>query len=135
MRVIPTKIHGLLDYVVAVILILAPWLFGYAGPNSATYVPVALGFTTLGYSIVTNYEWGAVKIIPVYVHLRLDLLSGVLLALSPWLFGFGKYIYVPHLLLGLLEILASLMTNPITYESDLEKLMKKRERFLRRHFL
>jgi len=30
MRFIPTKVHGILDYVVGVALIAAPWLFGFA---------------------------------------------------------------------------------------------------------
>ncbi len=132
MRVIPTNIHGLLDYVVAMILIFVPWLSGYAGPNPATFIPVALGLATIAYSIFTNYEWGAMKLIPMRVHLRLDLLSGIFLAVSPWLFGFSHYIYVPHLLLGVLEIVVSLMTVPLSYKSDVDRLMKKRAKFFNR---
>jgi len=45
------------------------------------------------------------------VHLMLDTASGVLLAASPWLFGFADRVYLPHLLLGLFEIAASSMTR------------------------
>ena len=31
MRFIPTKVHGVLDYIVGIALIAAPWLFGFAG--------------------------------------------------------------------------------------------------------
>lgn len=31
MRFIPTKIHGVLDYIAGLALIAAPWLFGFAG--------------------------------------------------------------------------------------------------------
>ena len=112
MRVIPTKIHGLLDYIGAVV-----------------------GSLAILYNLVTNYEWGAVKAISVSTHLTLDLVSGILLALSPWLFGFSKYIYVPHLSLGVLEILVTLLTKPMHNESDGDKLMKRRGSFVRRKFL
>jgi hypothetical protein len=123
MRIIPTKVHGILDYLVGLILIIVPWLLGFGGQNVATYVPVALGIVAFLYSIMTNYEWGAVKIISMPMHLTLDLVSGILLAASPWLFGFSKYIYLPHLLLGALEIVVSLMTDPVAY--DVQKLMRK----------
>ncbi|HMI60730.1 MAG TPA: hypothetical protein VK518_07480 [Puia sp.] len=62
-------------------------------------------------------------------HLRLDLVSGVILSVPPWLFGFSTYIYLPHLVLGILEVMVSLMTNTIPYESNVAKLTKKRARF------
>lgn len=41
----------------------------------------------------------------------MDLLSGILLAASPWLFGFADDIWWPHVLFGLIEIGAALMTR------------------------
>src|SRR5690606_36891724 len=38
MRFIPTKVHGILDYVVGAALIVAPWLFGYAGVGGAAVI-------------------------------------------------------------------------------------------------
>jgi hypothetical protein len=74
-------------------------------------MPVALGAGAIAYSLFTDYELGAVKIIPMPVHLALDASSGVLLAASPWLFGFGEDVWVPHVLFGLFEIGASLVTQ------------------------
>jgi predicted cobalt transporter CbtA len=74
MKIIPRKMHGLLDYLVGVVLIAAPWLFGFADDGPATYIPVALGAGALVYSILTNYEFGVVRLIPFRVHLLLDVL-------------------------------------------------------------
>ena len=115
MRIIPTRIHGILDYVVAIILILVPWLLNFDGQNAATYVLVALGLTTILYSLITDYEWGAVKVLSMPTHLIVDMASGVILATSPWIFSFSNYIYMPHLLLGILEVIVSLMTKVVPY--------------------
>ena len=45
------------------------------------------------------------------VHLGLDAAAGLLLAASPWLFGFAEFVYLPHLILGILEMGAALMTE------------------------
>lgn len=111
MRFIPTRLHGYLDYIVGVLLIAAPWLFDFAEGGAETWVPVVLGAGAIVYSLMTDYELGATNIISMRTHLTLDLMSGILLAASPWLFGFADYIYGPHLALGILEIGAALMTK------------------------
>jgi hypothetical protein len=63
------------------------------------------------YSLLTDYELGASRTLSMRTHLTLDLVGGLLLAVSPWLFGFDDYVYIPHLVLGIAEIGASLMTK------------------------
>lgn len=111
MRFIPTKVHGYLDYLVGLLLIAAPWLFDFANGGAETWVPVILGAGAIVYSLMTDYELGVSRAISMRTHLTLDLLSGILLAASPWIFGFADEVYGPHLVLGLLEIGASLMTK------------------------
>ncbi|MCG6116119.1 MAG: SPW repeat protein [Mesorhizobium sp.] len=111
MRFIPTKIHGVLDYLTGIILILAPWLLGFADGSIAHWLPVVLGAGLIVYSLMTDYELGVSGIIPMPIHLGLDVASGVLLAASPWLFGFADQVYLPHLIVGLVEIGAGLMTR------------------------
>src|ERR1700754_4250941 len=105
MRIISSKLHGVLDYSVGMLLIIIPWVAGFAREGAETWLPVALGFATLLYSSITNYELGRIKLLPFKTHLLIDFLSGMLLAASPWLFDFNDQIYIPHLVLGLLEIL------------------------------
>lgn len=111
MRFIPTKIHGFLDYSVGLLLIAAPWLFHFNHGGAETSVPVFLGIAAIIYSLFTNYELGIIRRLSMRMHLTMDLLSGVLLALSPWIFGFHDYVYLPHVVLGILEIGASLLTK------------------------
>ena len=111
MRFIPTRVHGVLDYLVGILLIAAPWLLGFADNTAQTYVPVALGIMALVYSLCTNYELGAYKGISMKTHLTLDFLSGAFLAASPWLFNFDDRVYMPHLILGIFEMGAALMTH------------------------
>jgi hypothetical protein len=60
---------------------------------------------------MTNYELGVVKTLSMKTHLTLDIMSGIFLAASPWIFGFADTVYMPHLIFGILEIGASLMTK------------------------
>jgi hypothetical protein len=111
MRVIPTKTHGILDYVVGALLIIAPWLFDFANGGAEQWVPIILGAGVILYSLLTNYELGVMKMIPMPTHLMLDIGGGIILAASPWLFGFADDIWWPHLIVGLLEIGTGLMTQ------------------------
>ena len=108
---IPRNVHGVLDYVVGLLLIAAPWLLGFADGTAAQHVPVALGIGALLYSLLTNYELGLIRVIPFRVHLMLDFASGVFLATSPWLLGFADRVYLPHVIFGILEIGAAAMTR------------------------
>lgn len=44
-------------------------------------------------------------------HLALDIFSGIFLAASPWFLGFADVVCKPHLILGLIEIGAALLTT------------------------
>ena len=111
MRFIETKIHGYIDYLMGLFLIISPWILGFANGGAVQWVPVILGVGTIVYSLVTDYELGLLKMIPMKGHLMIDLFAGILLAASPWIFGFANEVYLPHLILGILEIGASLTTK------------------------
>jgi hypothetical protein len=113
MRFIPTRIHGMMDYLVGVLLIAAPWLFDFDRGGAETWVPVILGAGVILYSLFTDYELGAVRRLSMPTHLMLDFGGGLLLAVSPWLFGFSEYVSTPHLVVGLIEMATSLMTRRV----------------------
>jgi len=111
MRVLSTKVHGVIDYLMGIILIAAPWLLKFDREGAETWVPVVLGVGAILYSLFTDYELSVRRIIPMRTHLTLAILSGVFFALSPWLLGFHEYVYLPHLILGITEVAAGLMTE------------------------
>jgi hypothetical protein len=63
--------------------------------------------------LFTDYEPGLIKLLPMPLHLIIDFLSGLLLATSPWLFGFDDQLYLPHLVLGLTEIVITLFSHSV----------------------
>jgi hypothetical protein len=111
MRFIPTSAHGILDYLVGVALLAAPWLFGFADHETARWVTMAFGAGAILYSLLTDYELGIARNIPMSAHLILDAMSGILLAASPWLFGFSEEVWIPHVIVGVFEIIAALSTQ------------------------
>ena len=107
MRFIPTRVHGVLDYLTAGVLIAAPSLLRFRQNGVQRWLPITLGVGTIGYSLLTDYELGLFKVIPMPVHPALDAANGALLAASPWLFGFSDEIAAPHVGLGLFEIVVT----------------------------
>lgn len=118
MRMISTKVHGVLDYLVSLLLIASPWLFDFARGGAEMWVPVVLGAGAIVYSLLTNYEMGLTKTLSMRTHLNLDLMSGAILAASPWIFGFNEYVCMPHLILGILEIGVALITDPVPARAE-----------------
>ena len=111
MNILSTRAHGVIDYLTGALLILAPYLFGFATGGVEQWLPQILGLAILGMSLITRYELSVAKIIPLGTHLAVDLAGGLLLAVSPWLFGFADLIWWPHLLIGLMEIVVAAITE------------------------
>lgn len=118
MRFMSTRVHGMTDYAMGILLLASPYLFGFATGGVKQWLPMILGVAMIGMALFTRYELGAVRVIPMPAHLAVDGLSGALLAISPWLFGFAGMVYLPHLILGLIELGASLTTETHTDVDD-----------------
>ena len=114
LRVIPTSVHGVIDYLAGGALYVTPALLGLGDvPASARTLRLASG-AAIASSMMTDYELGVVKVVPMPAHLTLDVASGALLAASPWLFGFaenGRRHWLPHALMGTSEVLIALMSK------------------------
>ena len=110
---INSKVHGVLDYSVSALVAASPWLLRYGKKdNAARWVPVALGATSVLYSLFTRYELGAKPALSMKNHLRLDTGAAIATAGAPWLFGFAKKTFVPLLIFGLMELAVVALTDP-----------------------
>jgi hypothetical protein len=113
MRFIPTKFHAPLDYIVGVALIAAPWIFQFSDVTAATVVSIVLGIGLIAYSLITDYELGVWKVAPMAVHNLIDVVAGLFLAASPFIFGFSDEpanVWVPHVVVGLAAVFLGLTT-------------------------
>jgi hypothetical protein len=120
MKIISTKVHGYLDYAMGMLLIVSPWLFDFYRGGAETWVPIVLGISTIVYSLMTDYELGITRMISMKTHLILDAMSAVFLIASPWLFNFDEIVSTPHVVFGVLELLAVAMTTTIPVTSRRE---------------
>jgi hypothetical protein len=111
-RFIPTRVHGVLDYLTAIALIAMPWVLGLRG-GLAFWLPVVLGVAVIVYSVLTSCELALVRVISMAVHLGLDIAGGLLLAISPWLFGFDELTRIPYLAVGIFEIAVALVSQTV----------------------
>lgn len=115
MKFLPTKVHGILDYLVGIALILAPMIFQFSDVGgAAVFIPRFLGAVLIIYSLLTNYEWGVFKVIAMPYHLTVDFLAAAFLALSPFLFGFqdkGLNVWLPHTVAGIVVLLVVLVSQ------------------------
>ena len=115
MRMIPTQVHGVLDYLTGGTLLSAPKVLGLSDvPASARVLRLAGGSAIL-YSLLTDYELGVVRLLPMPAHLAIDAASGAFLASSPWLLGFaeeGQRYWLPHVLVGATEMLVAATSRP-----------------------
>ncbi len=116
MNVINTKVHGVMDYLMGVMLLASPWLFGFYRGGIESSVPMLLGVGTLLYSLLTNYELGVADAIPMKAHLIIDVVSGLFLMASPWLLGFSNIVYLPHVVFGAIEIVVVVLSSSVAYQ-------------------
>jgi SPW repeat len=117
MRVIPTRVHGMLDYGIGVLLVASPWIFGFAGESvTAKWTFIVIGAAILVTSLMTNYELGVIHAVPMHIHLWADAAAGIVLALSPWIFGYagdaGANAWAPALLIGIVELGTAAISDP-----------------------
>src|SRR4051812_40369948 len=110
MKLISTKTHGVLDYLTAGAMLALPRAMGWSEPVTRLLTGAGLG--AIGYSLLTRYELGLVKVLPMRAHLTLDALSGVMLCAARMLLPDEESEVKGALVgLGLFELAAALTTE------------------------
>jgi hypothetical protein len=114
-RPVDATLHGVVDYSAGALLLTAfPRLAGIEGTRSARQVRLSAAIHA-GYSTLTAYPLGLVKLLPFQAHLALDAVGALALAATPFVTGQykrGRKQWVPHVALGLFELGSLAMTDP-----------------------
>jgi hypothetical protein len=114
-RPVDSTLHGVTDYTAGTLLTTVfPKLAGIEGTRSANQIRIA-GAIHAGYSTVTDYPLGIVKLLPYKAHLAIDALGAIALAATPFVTGQwkkGRRQWVPHVGLCAFELMALAMTDP-----------------------
>lgn len=116
MRFLSFKAHNVLDILVGLALILAPNIFGFSDVGgAAVMVPRVIGLIAIISGFTTKgWPYSFAGIFTPKLHIMMDLLAGIFLAASPWLFGFADEetnVWLPHLVVGLALVVVSLTTR------------------------
>jgi hypothetical protein len=116
MKMIPKFYHGVLDYLSGLLLLAAPNLLGFASlGGAAAWVPRVVGLLILLQAMMTDYELGLMKLIPMSMHLTADYVVGIVLILAPFLFGFyddSRTATATMIAMGVIGLAAAIMTQP-----------------------
>ncbi len=113
MRILSTKVHGILDYLLSLTLLAYPLITGF---NSPDMLISAIAGTGIGlYSIMTQYETGIIKKISIYSHIMFDVCSGIFLVLCPWVFGFSGQGAVFYIISGSVLLIYTAITDSKSY--------------------
>lgn len=114
MKLLSTRTHTIIGLIVGLALIVAPWLFGFDGQGSAAMVPIYVGIFILVSELTTTSPLSPLKLVPMPIHIMMDVLTGLFLLASPWLFGFDDLAinaWLPHVVVGIVIAGYALLTR------------------------
>jgi hypothetical protein len=87
MRILSPRIHGVIDLVVVLVLLLAPITIGLGGSPAA--LAYSLAAIHLLMTVLTRFPMGVWKRIPFFFHGIVELIVGMALLLLPSYAGYG----------------------------------------------
>lgn len=121
LKMIPTRVHGVLDLLTAGTMLTLPRALGWSGNATRLLTDAAVG--TIGYSLMTRYEMGLVKLLPMKAHLGLDAACGAALCAAPLLLPDEPDEVKQTLVgLGLFELAAAMATKTESAEEIAESI-------------
>jgi hypothetical protein len=117
---IPLNMHAALDPLIAIVIIAAPWIFGFSNVEDAKLVCIVVGAVMLIGGALTDWRLSIARVIPLRMHMATDLLLGAVLILAPFVLGFSDDGGATRFMViaGALEILAALGTRWDPVEAD-----------------
>src|SRR3954465_512920 len=108
---IPLEVHAMVEPIIGVLFILAPFIFGF-DDSSARTLSIVVGVVILLSGMTTRWRLSLVKLIPLRVHFMTGVLIGVVFIAAPFVLGFSDETapLVFFLVMGVGEIGAAFMT-------------------------
>jgi hypothetical protein len=85
---VPAFVHGVVEYAAGILLIAAPFLFGFDA-DAATAASIVAGVLVLIIAASTAMSTGMISSIPVQAHVVLDYILAVALIAAPFVLGFS----------------------------------------------
>lgn len=85
---VPPFAHGLLEYGAGALLLAAPFVFAFSS-DAATALSIVAGLGVLVLAASTASSTGLAKVVPLRIHVLLDVAIVAFLVAAPFLFGFS----------------------------------------------
>jgi hypothetical protein len=103
----------MLEPIVGLLFIVAPWIFGFSDASDATTASIVLGALVLLTGLTTRWRMGVAKLLSLGAHRVMDMLVAVIAIVAPFVLGFSDNGAATRFLIimGVLELGATLMTN------------------------
>jgi hypothetical protein len=110
---LPVLVHGALEYVVGVLFIAAPFLFGFNASAAPTAAAVVVGLLLLAFTATSALPTGLVRSVSLGVHVTVDFVLAVLLVALPFILGFTDEAAPTALFIvvGVLHLLVTIATR------------------------
>jgi hypothetical protein len=110
-RPISVRVHGMVDYAYGLLFVLSPWIFQFSGEAAPMGIAVAMGTMRLLWSVITAYPLGLVPLLPFRAHLWLDVISGLMLTISPFVLPMSVQARLVIVVFGVIALLVPMLTK------------------------
>jgi uncharacterized membrane protein len=110
---LPALFHGVIEYAAAVLLIAAPFLFGFEDEEFATAAAIVLGLGILALTATSDLPTGLVRSVPASLHATADVVLAIVLVAAPFVLGFRDVGQATALFitLGVVHLLVTIATR------------------------
>jgi hypothetical protein len=91
MKVLGAFSHGVIDYLMVILLAIGPGVAGFHGAQATIcYALAAVHFLL---TIITRFPLGVLKTLPFWLHGTIEIIVAVFLVVLPWLANFSAGIH------------------------------------------
>jgi hypothetical protein len=111
MRVLGAVSHGVIDYLMVILLAVGPRIAGFDGRQATICYGLAAVHFLL--TIITRFPLGVLKTLPFWLHGAVEIVVAVLLVILPWLAHFSAGVHSRNFFvaIGVLIALIFLLTD------------------------